>query len=119
VGVCRIEVHPRFQMIEANPEIVSMFDFASREEMLASSTKEIFGTPRERFALFRQIVSGEPIAITELPVVTRDGRRFMAALSASAAIEAADGTKYVDGIIEDISERHEFEEAPGAARDVA
>jgi PAS domain S-box-containing protein len=119
VGVCRIEVHPRFQMTEANPEIVRMFDYDNREEMIAASTKEIFGTPRERFGLFRQIVSGEPIALTELTVRTRRGRHFIGALTASAPFEGAKGVRYVDGIIEDITERHEFEQALRTARDEA
>ena len=64
-------------------------------------------------------MAGKPIDLTEVHITTRLGRRFLGALRASAPISGDDGSRYVDGIIEDVTERHEFEAALRQARDAA
>ncbi|MBU7013441.1 MAG: PAS domain S-box protein [Theionarchaea archaeon] len=105
VGVYRNVPGPQGWFIEANPAVVKMFGYASKNEFLELSVCEIFQNPEDRDLLDKKISKEGFVKGEELLLKKRDGSTFVGSVSA-VAVKGNDGrTLYHDGIIEDISER--------------
>lgn len=111
LGVYRNTGGPKGRFIEANPAIVKLFGYDSREEFLELNVSDLYQNPedRKKFNL-KMLQSGSVIDEEEL-LIKKDGTPFVASISAVAVKDEKGEVKYYDGIVEDVTKRKKMEEA--------
>jgi len=105
VGIYRNIIGPRGEFIEANPAIVKMFGYASREEFLATHAVDLYQNPEDRRNFTEKMRRDGYVKNEELPLRQKDRTPFIASISAVAAKDENGEVLYYDGIVEDITER--------------
>jgi PAS domain S-box-containing protein len=111
VGVYRNSVGSKGKFIEANPAIVKMFGYDSREEFLKIGVSDLYKDPLERKEFTFKIAEAGSIKNEILELQKKDGTGFIGSISAVAVKNKKGDIKYFDGIIEDITERKWAEES--------
>ncbi len=111
VGVYRNTIGPKGKFIEANPAIVKMFGYKTKEEFLALNVADLYQNPRDRENFNEKMLQDGFVRDEELQLKKKDGTPFIGSVSAVAVKDEEGNTKYYDGIIEDITERKIIEEA--------
>ena len=111
VGVYRNTIGPKGQFIEANPAIVKMFGYKTKEEFLALNVTDLYQHPQDRKNFNEKMLQDGFVRDEELQLKKKDGTPFIGSVSAVAVKDEEGNTKYYDGIVEDITERKIIEEA--------
>lgn len=111
VGVYRNTVGPKGKFIEANPAIVKMFGYDSKEEFLSINVADLYQHPEDRKKFNEKILRDGFVRNEELKLRKKDGTFFFGSVSAVAVTDRYGATKYYDGIIEDITEHKLADEA--------
>ncbi len=111
VGVYRNTVGPKGKFIEVNPAIVKMFGYKSREEFLALNVADLYQNPADRQKFNNKMLKFGYVRDEELQLKKKDGTPFISSVSAVAAKDKKGKVMHYDGIIEDITERKQAEEA--------
>jgi PAS domain S-box-containing protein len=109
VGVYRNIVGPEGKFIEANPAIVTMFGFDSREEFLRIEVRDLYKNPYDRKTFTAKLAKAGSVRNEELKLQKKDGTLFIGSVSAVAVEDEKGNIKYFDGIIEDITEKKQAE----------
>ncbi|MCP4366622.1 MAG: PAS domain S-box protein, partial [Deltaproteobacteria bacterium] len=110
VGIYRNTVGPKGKFLEANPAIVKMFGFDTREEFLKVRVSDLYSNPSDRNEFSAKILKAGAVRNEELPLVKRNGTLFIGSVSAVVVKDDKGKAKYYDGIIEDITERKRTDE---------
>lgn len=109
VGVYRCR--PGFgQLVEINPAAVTMFEAASREELLQREMLRLFVNPSQCKEFGDEVLRQRSVRDWEMELNTVRGRRFWAAITATIK-DDSEGVGFVDGVILDITERKKTEQA--------
>jgi PAS domain S-box-containing protein len=111
VGVYRNTAGPKGRFIEANPAIVKMFGYDSREEFLTITVAELYQDPREREKFNKKISEKGFVRNEELQLMRKNGTPLIGSVSAVAVRDEKGRISHYDGIIEDITDQKEAEEA--------
>ena len=111
VGVYRNSVGSKGKFIEANPAIVNMFGYDSKEEFFKIGVSDLYKDPLERKEFTFKTAKAGSIKNEILELQKKDGTGFIGSVSAVAVKNKKGDIKYFDGIIEDITERKWAEEA--------
>ncbi len=111
VGVYRSSADPEGTFIEANPAIVQMFGYDSREEFLGISVSDLYLNPDDRKEFVEKILKEGSVSNEELQLLKKDGMPFFGSASTVVVKDEKGKVRYFDGIVEDISERKQAEEA--------
>ncbi len=109
VGVYRNTTGPTGRFIEANPAIVQLFSYDSREEFFEISVADLYQNPDDRKKFNKKILQKGAVRNEELQLRRKDGTSFTGSISAVAVKDEEGRIKFFDGIIEDISERVNLE----------
>jgi PAS domain S-box-containing protein len=110
VGVYRSTPGRGGRFLEANPALASMFGHASPAELLEVRLRDLYLKPAQRLAFARRVAREGRVQAHELALKRKDGTSFRAAITATAH-RAPDGTvDWMDGVIEDITERKQAED---------
>lgn len=101
---------PDGRLLDANPALVEMLGYSSREELLGVNVSDLYVTPSERPGLLRELDSRNTVRARELVLRRKDGRH-VTCLDTSTAIRDASGRiiRY-QGALVDITERRDMEE---------
>lgn len=110
VGVYRNTVGAKGKFIEANPAIVKMFGYKSKEQFFAISVADLCLNPEDRKKFNEKMLKDGFVKNEELLLKTTDGPSFIGSVSAVAVKDKQGEVQYYDGIIEDITERKRAEE---------
>jgi PAS domain S-box-containing protein len=105
VGVYRNTMGTKGRFIEANPAIVQMFGYDSRDEFLALNVSELYEDPSQRSKFSEGLAKKGFAKNIELRLKRKDATRFIGSVSAVAVKDKHGDVQYYDGIIEDITER--------------
>jgi diguanylate cyclase (GGDEF)-like protein/PAS domain S-box-containing protein len=98
------------RFIHANPAMAAIFGYDSREEFIARPVIDIYRNPQDR-ERFLDAVKREGFAKdTELPMRKKDGTLIWCSCTATAHFNEQGEIEWLDGVIEDISERKKAEE---------
>ncbi|MBI2411816.1 MAG: PAS domain S-box protein [Deltaproteobacteria bacterium] len=108
VGIFRTTAGPDSRFVEVNRALVEMFEASSREELMKTSVGFFHQDPVRREELQKRLAQGGFIRGEEAELKTFKGRRFWG--SVSAVSKTKDGEVFLDGFIEDITERKKLEE---------
>ena len=111
VGVYRNTPGPQGKFIEANPAIIKMFDYRSREEFLSLNVSDLYQNPDDRKKFNRKMARNGFVRDEELLLKKKDSTSFIGSVSAVAIKNGKGDIRHYDGIIEDITRRKEMEEA--------
>jgi len=111
VGVYRNTGGPEGKFIEANPAIVKLFGYDSREVFLKLRVSDLYQNPDDRKKYNVKMLQNDAVINEEEQLIKKDGTPFIASISAVAVKDEKGEMKYYDGIVEDITERKHIEEA--------
>jgi len=111
VGVYRNTIGQDGVFIEANPTFVRMFGYRKKSELLKKNVTDLYLNPNERAQFTDYIIKKGFIRHREVQLIRKNGTVFTAAVSAVAIRDEKDKILFVDGIIEDITDRKKAEEA--------
>jgi diguanylate cyclase (GGDEF)-like protein/PAS domain S-box-containing protein len=111
VGIYRNTVGPKGKFIEANPAIVKMFGYDTKYDFLAINVADLYQHPRDRARFNKKMLEQGFVHNEQLQLMKNDGTPFIGSVSAVAVKDEHGEVKYYDGIIEDITERKQSEEA--------
>ena len=109
VGVYRNTPGPLGKFIEANPVILRMFGYDSKEEFLAINVSDLYQDPSDRENVSQKIIRDGFVKNEELKLMKKDGTSFIGSVSSVAVTDETGKAKYFDGIIDDITERKRAE----------
>jgi len=110
VGVYRNTVGPDGRFIEANPALINMFGYASKDEFLAINVSDLYQDPNQRVKFNEKMLSDGFVREEELSLKSKSGTPLIGSISAVAVRGEDNRILYFDGIIEDITERKRAEE---------
>ncbi|MBC7186698.1 MAG: PAS domain S-box protein [Calditrichaeota bacterium] len=105
VGVFRTSAGPNGRVLEANPALVAMFGFPSREELIGKRVRDLYADPADREALLARFKSEGVVRRAEVPFKRYDGTRIWCSLTAVPVRDQHGRVRYYDGMLEDITAR--------------
>jgi PAS domain S-box-containing protein len=111
LGIYRNTVGPEGQFIEANPALIGMFGYKSKEEFLAINVSDLYQNPEDRTKFNDKMLKEGVVRGEELWLKKKDGSLFVGSVSAVAVKDEQGHVKYYDGIIDNITERKRADEA--------
>jgi PAS domain S-box-containing protein len=111
VGIYRNTPGPKGTFIEANPAIIKMFGFKSKKEFLKRNVSDLYQEPEDRKKLNGKMKKDHFVKDEVLKLKRRDGTFLWASVTAVAVKDKDGKIQYYDGIIEDITDRIEAEQA--------
>jgi PAS domain S-box-containing protein len=100
---------PDGTILDANPALVRMLGFDSKEELLKRKVPEILVDRAERKALMEQIAGNPMIRGREITLVRKDGTSIVCLNTAAAVRDTSGQVVRYQGAVMDITERREME----------
>jgi PAS domain S-box-containing protein/putative nucleotidyltransferase with HDIG domain len=110
VGIYRNTPGPQGRFLEANPAIVSMFGYNSKEEFIGTPVSELYQEPGRRQMFNGKMLQNGFVRNEEILLKRKDGSPFWGSVTAVAVKDDRNEVKYYDGVIEDITERKRAQE---------
>jgi two-component system sensor histidine kinase/response regulator len=117
IGVYRNTGGPKGVFLEANPAIVKMFGYGSRDEFLNIHVSDLYENAEDRAAFVKDVLAQGYAKNKVIRLKTKDGSPFWGAVTANIAYDENGDIKWMDGVIEDITERKLAEDALKKERD--
>jgi PAS domain S-box-containing protein len=111
VGIYRNTVGSKGKFIEANPAIVKLFGYDSREEFIRTNVSDLYKNPDDRKKFNAKMLQNGAVLNEEEQLKKKDGKLFIASISAVSVKDEKGEVQYYDGIVEDITERKHMEKA--------
>ena len=110
IGVYRNTGGPSGRFIQANPALVKLMGYDSHSEFMKIHVSDCYQKPSDRKRFVAELLEHGFIKDRELKLKRKDGTPFWA--SCTATIHYGDEGKilWIDGVIEDITERKKAEE---------
>lgn len=106
VGLDESEADGGFEYV--NDAMVEMFGLDSKQEAKQHVVQDFYANPEDRTELAEQLESNGEVSDYELELVTADGEQLWG--STTATLDTIDGEEYFLGVVQDISERKQYEQ---------
>ncbi len=119
IGVYRVTAGAPGRFVQVNPAIVKMFGYESIDEFMRVPVAQTYQDPEKMLKFGRKIERFGVVKDEELRLQRKDGTPIWASATARAQYDADGRIKWIDGVIEDISERKQAEEALCKAKEEA
>jgi len=110
LGVYR-STGPGGKLLEVNPGFARLFGYKNKDELLKINLKEIYGNPKDREKFNEEMLKNGFVKNLEIVFKRKDGKTFIGSETAVVVRDEEGNVNYYDGIVEDITERKEAEEA--------
>lgn len=110
IGVFRTTPGSQGEFLEVNPEMVSMFEAESRDDLLAHSVADLHRNPENRAAFSEKLLAEGIVENEVMPLETLAGTPIWGSIAAIKK-ENEDGEVFFDGIVLDVTDRMETKEA--------
>lgn len=111
IGVYRNSPDVRGRFIEINPAMVHMFGYNSPKELLKRSVSDLYQNPHDRAAFLNKMKKYGFVTAEELKLKKKDGTPIIGSVTARAHRDKTGKIDWIDGVIEDITERKRVEQA--------
>jgi diguanylate cyclase (GGDEF)-like protein/PAS domain S-box-containing protein len=95
--------------LQANPAIMQMFGYDSELDFFQVKASDLCANKEERQSLITEILSQGQVTNRTLHLRRKDGATFWGSVTARAAYDPQGQIKWLDGVIEDITERRRTE----------
>ncbi|MBF0396601.1 MAG: response regulator, partial [Desulfobacterales bacterium] len=119
VGVYRNTGGPKGEFLSANYAITKMFEYDSIEEFMKVNVSDLYQNPSERIKFVENIIKNGFVHDMELPLKRKNGSFFWASVTANVEYDENRQIKWMDGIIEDITDRKRTHELISIAKEAA
>jgi PAS domain S-box-containing protein len=100
---------PAGQILDANPALVRMLGYATKEELLVKKVPEIITDAKERKLLKHEVEQQSSIQGREITLQCKDGRPIICLNTAAAVRDSAGTVIRYQGAVMDITARREIE----------
>ena len=105
---------PDGRIIHVNPAFSRMFGYASPTELIDSigdSASQLYAHPEDRTKLIQRVLASDVPVAAEVNFCRQDGSTFVGNFHGWKVVDATQETLYLEGFIEDITERKKAEES--------
>jgi PAS domain S-box-containing protein len=109
VGVFRSSAESDGMHIMVNPAFIKMLGYTTAEELTSKSVKHIYRDPQMREIFLSMLIREGTIKGLELEFKKSDGRPLAALVTAHVVTDNQGKPQYVEGILEDMTERNNLE----------
>jgi diguanylate cyclase (GGDEF)-like protein/PAS domain S-box-containing protein len=109
VGVFRTTFDPSGHLVSTNPALAMMFKYDSAEEMTRIRVSDLYLNQDDRKEFIEILRDKGEVSSFEVQFKRKDKSVFWGSLSARATKGEDEKFKYIDGILENITERKEYE----------
>jgi PAS domain S-box-containing protein len=111
VGIFRTTPGPSGRRIMANPVLAEMHGFDSIGEFMQTPIADLYADPAVRKIISDRLIQEGTLSNVEIHLKKKNGELFWASLSAIAVRGPKGEVEYFDGVLGDITERKQAEEA--------
>lgn len=109
VGIYRNTGGPAGKFLEANPAMLEIFGFESRDAFFEVKVSDLYRNPADRQKFSENLIREGFVRNKELLLKKKDGTPIICSVSAKAVSNGKGEIKYYDGVIEDITEHKQME----------
>lgn len=109
IGVYRTTSDPHGRFLQANPALAKMFGFESVDSIMKVPVSELYLDPADRQQVIAEVMQKGMLKEKELRLKKRDGTPIWAALTSKVQYDKHGKVKWLDGVVEDITERKQAE----------
>jgi PAS domain S-box-containing protein len=105
---------PEGRLLTANRALAALYGYASSEDLLAAMTdvsQQLYLQPEDRARFLRQLQENGQVTGFTTRYKRRDGRHIDVSLNAHLVADTETGAQLIEGIVEDITDRKQAEEA--------
>jgi len=110
IGIYRTTGDPFGHFLQANPAMSKIFGYDTSEELLGIGIADLYRTTRERMVFLAEISEKGFVKERELQMKKKDGAPLVASCTAKVQYDADGKMQWIDGVMEDITERKQREE---------
>lgn len=109
-GIYRNTGGPHGRFLQANPAIAKMFGYDSVEEFMKIHVSELYRKPEDRQRSIEATQRNGYVKNEELYLKKKDGTPIIGSCNAKVQYDENGNVKWIDGVIEDITERKQAED---------
>lgn len=110
VGVYRSTGRGNGRFLHTNPAMVEIFGFDSVEDLMKARVVDMYLDPHERKVFLDELMARGNVQDREIHLKRKDGTTFWGSVNATATFSSQGEIEWIDGVIEDITERKKAEE---------
>ena len=111
IGIYRNTPGAKGQFIMANAAIVTMFGYETVDKFLQTSVADLYWNPADRQVFLEKLSAQGHLIKEELQLKKFDSTPMWGAVTVNVVRDETGEIKYFDGLVEDISDRKQAEEA--------
>uniref|UniRef100_A0A7V0Z5Q5 Diguanylate cyclase n=1 Tax=candidate division WOR-3 bacterium TaxID=2052148 RepID=A0A7V0Z5Q5_UNCW3 len=108
LGVYRSTAEPPGRLIQANPAFLKLFGYNSIKQILKIPAEKFYKNPGDRIQFLKELIKNGEVRDRELEMKRKDGSTFWASIYAKAHLDENGYIKWIDGVIEDVTERKQM-----------
>ncbi|MCF8374555.1 MAG: PAS domain S-box protein [Bacteroidales bacterium] len=97
------------KIIACNPAFVSIFGFEKEELLKSVSSNDLYKNISDRHKFLELIEKGNKVKSYQTELLRKDGSSFWASINAQIMFDETNNPEFIDGIIEDITERRKIQ----------
>jgi len=109
VGVFRASAGEPGRFLQVNPAMAKMLGHASPGSLMEVEVGDLFQDRREGELLFEDLHAGGVVRDREILLKKADGAPLMVSVTATSHRDERGGSRWADGVIEDVTERKRME----------
>lgn len=110
VGVFRTSIGPPAILLQANQATATMHGFSSINQMINFHVRNLYYNPEERKEFTEQIIKQGKVKDRLIRMIKTNGEPFWASITASCHFGHDGKPEWIDGTIEDVTEKREIED---------
>jgi PAS domain S-box-containing protein len=118
VGVFRSTADAGGRVVSANAGLARMFGYAGPDDLVGAPAADFYADPHDRKKFREAVISSGAVSGYEMRLKRADGGVFWGSVGASAVRDGGE-IIYLDGIVEDITERKRIEDERDEQRELA
>jgi len=119
IGVYRNTGGPRGRFLQANPAMVRMFGYGSAEELLQVPVADLYQNPPERQMFIDEVMQNGHVRNRLLAMRRKNGTPILISCTANPHFDDRGGIEWLDGVMEDVTERQAAAEELKRAKNAA
>ncbi len=108
LGVYRSTAKSPGYLIQVNPAFVKLFGYDSIKQILNIPAEKFYKNSKDRIQFIKELIKNGEVRDKELEMRRKDGSTFWASVYAKANFDENGYIKWIDGVVEDVTERKQM-----------